>query len=99
MENLSKEQVLRVAYLSRLELTGKEAETYGRQMTEILNYVSQLSEVDTSGVQPFMSVTDSKNSFREDEIGKEGLEIEDIKKNTPVMDGRLIKIKAVLEGK
>jgi aspartyl-tRNA(Asn)/glutamyl-tRNA(Gln) amidotransferase subunit C len=49
---LSKEDVLRVAELAHLELTGAEVETYRAQLNSILEYIGKLNELDTATVEP-----------------------------------------------
>ena len=49
---LTRSDVLRIAELARLELHDAEVDVFARQLTEILGYVEQLQEVDTTGVEP-----------------------------------------------
>ncbi len=49
---LSREDVLRIAELARLELTSEEVELFTRQLADILNYVAQIQALDTTGVTP-----------------------------------------------
>ncbi|HYU80850.1 MAG TPA: Asp-tRNA(Asn)/Glu-tRNA(Gln) amidotransferase subunit GatC [Vicinamibacterales bacterium] len=50
--SLSAAEVLRIAQLARLELTPEEVELFARQLANILQYVEQIRELDTSGVPP-----------------------------------------------
>jgi aspartyl-tRNA(Asn)/glutamyl-tRNA(Gln) amidotransferase subunit C len=52
MAALSREDVLRIAELARLELTADEVELFTRQLAGILEYVEQIQAVDTTGVAP-----------------------------------------------
>ena len=52
MSTLSREDVLRIAELARLELTDDEVELFTRQLAGILEYVEQIRAVDTTGVPP-----------------------------------------------
>jgi aspartyl-tRNA(Asn)/glutamyl-tRNA(Gln) amidotransferase subunit C len=49
---LSREEVLRIARLARLELTTDEVDLFARQLAGILEYVEQIRELDTTGVPP-----------------------------------------------
>ena len=49
---LSREDVLRIAELARLELTADEVDLFTRQLAEILEYVEQIQAIDTTGVAP-----------------------------------------------
>jgi aspartyl-tRNA(Asn)/glutamyl-tRNA(Gln) amidotransferase subunit C len=50
--SLSREDVLRIAELARLDLTADEVELFTRQLAGILDYVEQIRALDTSGVAP-----------------------------------------------
>ena len=65
---LTKEQIKHIANLARLELTEAEIKTYDEQLSNILNYIDQLKEVKTEGVDPTAQVTGLKNVFREDRV-------------------------------
>jgi aspartyl-tRNA(Asn)/glutamyl-tRNA(Gln) amidotransferase subunit C len=54
--SLSREDVLRIAELARLELTADEVELFTRQLAGILQYVEQIREVDTTDVPPMSHV-------------------------------------------
>ena len=57
-----------VAKLARLELTEEEKELYARQLGDVLKYVDQMNEVDTSNVKPMSHAIDFVNVMREDEV-------------------------------
>ena len=50
METLTRDEVLRLARLARLELTDGEIELFTRQLREILAFAQQVNAVDTSGI-------------------------------------------------
>lgn len=50
--SLSREDVLRIAELARLELTADEIDLFTRQLVSILDYVEQVRDLDTTGVAP-----------------------------------------------
>jgi aspartyl-tRNA(Asn)/glutamyl-tRNA(Gln) amidotransferase subunit C len=54
---LTREDVLRIAELARLELTSDEVELFTRQLADILRYVEQIQSLDTAGVAPTSHVT------------------------------------------
>lgn len=57
-----------VAKLARLELTEDEKELYTKQLGDVLKYVDQMNEVDTSNIKPMTQVVDLVNVMREDEV-------------------------------
>jgi aspartyl-tRNA(Asn)/glutamyl-tRNA(Gln) amidotransferase subunit C len=64
---LTKEQVQKIAQLARLKLTPEEEERLTTQLTDILNYVDILKELDTKGVPETSQVTGLTNVTRPDE--------------------------------
>lgn len=62
----------KVAFLAHLELADEELKMFGPQITEIVTYVEQLNEVDTSNVEPAIGGLtpegEQTNSSRDDEI-------------------------------
>lgn len=57
-----------VAKLARLELTEDEKALYTKQLGDVLGYVNQMNEVDTSNVEPMTQVVDFVNVMRDDEV-------------------------------
>ncbi len=57
-----------VAKLARLELTEEEKELYTKQLGDVLKYVDQMNEVDTSNIKPMAQVVDLVNVMREDVV-------------------------------
>ena len=56
MSTLSKQDVVRIAELARLELSDDELELFTRQLGDILTYVEQIRALDTTGVAPTSQV-------------------------------------------
>ncbi|WP_204104911.1 MULTISPECIES: Asp-tRNA(Asn)/Glu-tRNA(Gln) amidotransferase subunit GatC [Spirulina sp. CCY15215] len=63
---LDREQVQKVAHLARLELTEAEEESFTRQLSSILDYFEQLSELDTTDIQPTTRAIETSNVTRQD---------------------------------
>ena len=57
-----------VAKLARLELTESEKEKFTQQLDSILQYVEQMNEIDTTGVEPMSHVIPVTNVMREDKV-------------------------------
>ena len=66
--SLSEKDVQYVAKLARLEITDQETAKYTQQLGNILDYVQQLSKLDTSNVEPLAHVLDLKNVTRVDKV-------------------------------
>ena len=96
MADLSRDDILKLAALARLDLTETEVEDYSRELTAILQYVEQLQGVDVTGLAPTNQVTGLTNVMREDEIVDYGYDVKDLLKNVPVVDNDLIKVKRMI---
>lgn len=96
---LSKEDILKLAKLSRLDLTDEEVERFRAELSSILDYVEQLDSVDVSGLKPTYQVTGltslDKNATREDKV-TEQVSHDELMKNVPDSDGRHIKVKRMV---
>jgi aspartyl-tRNA(Asn)/glutamyl-tRNA(Gln) amidotransferase subunit C len=64
---ISREDVLKLAELVRIDLSGKEVDTYRRDLGEILDYFRNLEQVDTSGIPATARVFEGYAELREDE--------------------------------
>jgi aspartyl-tRNA(Asn)/glutamyl-tRNA(Gln) amidotransferase subunit C len=64
---LTPEEVSWVAHLARLELSDAELATLTPQLGAIVEYVAQLANINTEGVEPLAHALDVQNVFREDE--------------------------------
>jgi aspartyl-tRNA(Asn)/glutamyl-tRNA(Gln) amidotransferase subunit C len=62
------EQVRKVALLARLELSPEEEEQFTEQLSGILEYVEQLSELDTNDIAPTTRAIELSNITREDTL-------------------------------
>lgn len=96
--SLSKEEVLHIAKLARLELTGAEVAKFQSQLSAILEYVSQLQKVDTKGVEPITQISGLENVWRKDVTQKSDTKvIEDILKQAPKRKNDLIETLGVFD--
>lgn len=66
--SIDKQTVLKVANLSRIEVTDSEAEAMVDKLDKIIDFVEQLSEVDTDNVEPLANVVDIDLRLREDVV-------------------------------
>lgn len=80
-----------VAKLARLELTEEEKEKFTSQLGDVLKYVEQMNEVDTSNVEPMAHAIDFVNVMREDEVKYEQTK-EELMKNAPDAEDGFFKV-------
>jgi aspartyl-tRNA(Asn)/glutamyl-tRNA(Gln) amidotransferase subunit C len=64
---ITKEEVLHVAKLARLDMDDAAVEKFSEQIGTILTYMDSLNQVDTRGVTPTSHAISLSNAFREDE--------------------------------
>lgn len=95
---LTTQEVQKIAKLARLHLTDEEIELYRGQLSSILDYVGQLKEVNTDGVEPTRQVTGLQNVMREDEVIPSSVdEHQRIINQFPQKQDGLLKVRAVFE--
>ena len=63
---VDKETVKRIAFLSRLKIEDDKIEATQAEFNKILQWIEQLNEVTTEGVEPLVSVNDGNITCRED---------------------------------
>jgi aspartyl-tRNA(Asn)/glutamyl-tRNA(Gln) amidotransferase subunit C len=85
-----------VAALSRVELSADELETFSRQLAEILDYINQLNELDTSDVAPLAQAVEVPNVLRDDGV-RASLDVDKALANAPERTGQFYKVPAVLD--
>lgn len=68
MTKITNDDVAHLATLSQIALTDDEVDTMRGDLENILNYIEQLDELDTTGVDPTYQVTGLDNVWRDDEI-------------------------------
>lgn len=68
MSTITNDDVRHLAQLSSLQMSDAEAELLRVGIEKIINYINQLDELDTDGVEPTYQVTGLQNVWRDDEI-------------------------------
>jgi aspartyl-tRNA(Asn)/glutamyl-tRNA(Gln) amidotransferase subunit C len=96
MASISREDVEHVAHLARLHLTDDEVDRMQAQLSNILEAIETLRDVDTSHVGPTASVIQLENVMREDEA-RPGLSREAALATAPLRDDPFLRVPTVLE--
>ncbi len=96
MSKITRDDVLKLAKLSRLTLTDSEVEQFAAEMTAILQYVEQLQSADVAGLEPTYQVTGLKNVMRPDEEKSYGPSPEALLKNAPATEKAHFKVKRMI---
>ena len=66
--SLSRDEVVKVSLLARLQLADDQVDRFTGQLGQIVQYVQQLAELDTDGVEPMAHALDVTNVFRPDKV-------------------------------
>ena len=96
MASISRADVEHVADLARLHLTDEELDRMQTQLSNILEAIETLRDVDTSQVGPTTSVIQLENVMRDDEV-RPGLTREAALANAPLRDDPFLRVPTVLE--
>ncbi len=91
---LTREEVIHIAQLARLELTEEEIARYREQLSDVLDYVARLQGLDTRDIPPTASVLPPRTVLREDEP-RPGLPREEVLANAAETEAGQFKVPPV----
>ena len=94
---ITREEVLHVARLARLEFGDAEVDPFTSQLSAILEYVEQLGELDLEGVEPTAHVHEIVNAFRADQV-RPSMGSAAVLQNAPEAEGGCFKVEKVIDG-
>ena len=86
----------KLASLSKLSFTEEELDLISKDMSKMVNFINQLDEIDTEGVEPLIHLNEEFNNWREDEI-REMLDQKEALSNSPIKDSTYFKLPKVLD--
>lgn len=92
---IDREQVQKVSHLARLELTPEEEEQFTTQLSSILEYFEQLSELDTTDVPPMARAIELSNVTRPDVLNVE-VEPEELLREAPEQEDQFFRVPQIL---
>ena len=93
---IKREDIIHLAELSNFSLSEKEIEGLGKDLQEIIKYISQLDQLDTNNIEPTYQVFDLENVWREDEIIEQEATREELLALTVEQKDHQIKVPKVL---
>jgi aspartyl-tRNA(Asn)/glutamyl-tRNA(Gln) amidotransferase subunit C len=93
--SLSRQDIEKVALLARLRLSNDEAQTMTAELGKIVDFVDQLAEANTEGVEPLAHAIELRNVFRADAVAA-SLPRDEALANAPHHDDRGYLVPAVL---
>jgi aspartyl-tRNA(Asn)/glutamyl-tRNA(Gln) amidotransferase subunit C len=89
--SISRDQVLHVARLARLDLSDDEVERLTAELTAILDAVSKVAELDLADVPPTSHPLAVVNAWAED-VPRDSLPLDDVFANATARDGDLFRV-------
>ncbi len=68
MTTINRDEVMKVAHLARLAITEDKIDEYTKNLSNILDLVEQMNEIDTEGIEPMANPLDALQRLREDVV-------------------------------
>jgi aspartyl-tRNA(Asn)/glutamyl-tRNA(Gln) amidotransferase subunit C len=96
MAKISRDDVLKLAKLSKIRLSDEEVNKFVDELDAIVKYVEQIDSADTAGLKPTDQVTGLENVMRPDEVADYDETPDQLLKNAPSQEKNYIKVKRVL---
>ncbi|HEX8675982.1 MAG TPA: Asp-tRNA(Asn)/Glu-tRNA(Gln) amidotransferase subunit GatC [Segetibacter sp.] len=90
------ELVDKLANLARLTFEPAEKAEIKRDLQKMISFIEKLNELDTTGVEPLLFMTDEVNVLREDEV-KGSITREEGLLNAPVKDEQFFKVPKMIK--
>ena len=94
--DINKDTIRKLANLSKLTFSEKEMYLITQDLSKMVDFINQLDEIDTEGVEPLIHVNEGFNNWREDEI-REMLDQKEALSNSPIKDSTYFKLPKVLD--
>ena len=85
-----------LAQLARLEFNDAERDEIKTDLQKMIAFIDKLNELDTTGVEPLLHMSENVNVLREDEV-KGSISREDALKNAPLHDEHFFKVPKVIK--
>jgi aspartyl-tRNA(Asn)/glutamyl-tRNA(Gln) amidotransferase subunit C len=97
MAKLTRDDILKLARLARIDVTDEEVTEFTAEFNTILGYVEQLQAVDTEGLEPTNQVTGQVIDVSRDDVVEDyGYNVKDLQKNVPAMKDNHIQVKRMI---
>jgi aspartyl-tRNA(Asn)/glutamyl-tRNA(Gln) amidotransferase subunit C len=85
-----------LANLARLKFNEQEKKEIKNDLQRMIAFVEKLQEVDTSGTEPLLHMTEAMNVYREDEV-KHSMSKQQALTNAPSADDNYFKVPKVIK--
>ena len=85
----------KLSHLARLQFKDEEKDEIKRDLEKMIGFVEKLKEVDTTGIEPLLHMSDGVNILREDDV-KTSISREEALKNAPDHDENFFRTPKVI---
>lgn len=89
------ELIDKIANLAKLEFNSEEKEDIKSDLQQMIGFIDKLNELDTTGVEPLLHMSENINILREDEV-KGTISREEAFRNAPLHDEQFFKVPKVI---
>jgi aspartyl-tRNA(Asn)/glutamyl-tRNA(Gln) amidotransferase subunit C len=86
----------KLAHLARLQFNDAEKEAIKNDLQRMIQFVDKLNEVDTTGVEPLLHMSEQVNVLREDDV-QGSITTGEALRNAPVHDEQFFKVPKVIK--
>lgn len=90
------ELVDKLSNLARLEFNAQEKEDIKKDLEQMIGFIDKLNELDTTGVEPLLHMSENVNVLREDEV-EGSISRDEAFKNAPLHDEQFFKVPKVIK--
>ncbi len=94
--NINQNVISKLARLSKLKFNEDEMKLISNDLSKMLDFINQLQDLDTEGIDPLIHVNEEINNWREDQV-QGMISQEEALSNSPVKDGTYFKLPKVLD--
>lgn len=94
--NVTNELIDNLAHLSRLEFNEAEKKEIKNDLERMIGFIDKLNELDTTGVEPLLHMSDNINVLRADEV-QGTISRDEALKNAPLHNDEFFKVPKVIK--
>ena len=88
--------VKHISKLARIQINDKDKESLKKDLNDILEFIDQLKNVDTKGINPLQNVNKQELKMREDNVNPNA-EVSDLLNNAPESESHFFSVPKVIE--
>lgn len=93
---LNDEDIRKIAWLARLQIDEADSPKYAEELSQVLELVGQLNQIDTDEIEPMAHPTEAVQRLREDEVTEEN-QREKFQSIAPLAESGLYLVPKVIE--